>query len=335
MKQFFDSVKLGLVSPVYLFYGNEPLLLDEAVNSLRRILVPEGGDWNTEFFYGDSVSIEEVVNSASTAPFFAGRRLIVVKNIPWLSVKNEDGKDDALLPLLSYLEAPSNDTCLVFTVRGQVDKRRKLVSAIAKAGRVVEFVVPTGSQLNIWLERRFQKAGKKVSGEVIHYLTLVAGENLAFLAMEVDKLCLYCGQKQEITMEDALQVVSKSSLLSIFEMLDAVSSRQAARAVELYRGMVRQGEAEQKILVMLAKQLRDMLAVQSMLEQGYRQGDIAKELGLHPYVAGKYQRMSGQFSRRELIGSLEILLAADIANKSGEGELYALLEIAIMRICAF
>jgi len=335
MKQFFDSIKLGLVSPVYLFYGNEPLLLDEAVNSLRRLLVPEGDDWNTEFFYGDSVSVDEVVNSASTAPFFSARRLIVVKNIPWLSSKNEDGKDDDLAPLLSYLESPSNDSCLVLTIRGPVDKRRKLVSAITKAGRVVEFVVPTGSQLNIWLERRFHRAGKKASGEVIHYLTLVAGENLAFLSMEVDKLCLYCSQKQDINIEDAKQVVSKSSLLSIFDMLDAVSARQGTLAVELYREMVHQGEAEQKILVMLAKQLRDMLAVQSMLDQGYRQGDIAKELGLHPYVAGKYLRMSRQFTRRELIGALEILLTADIANKSGEGELNALLEMAIMRICAF
>jgi DNA polymerase-3 subunit delta len=341
MRQFFNSVQQGIVSPVYLFYGSQELLKSEAISALSKFVEPEGNNWNVEYFDGDKISAAEIVNAASTAPFFAQRRLIVVKDVPWLSAKTarlesaDENKQDFLEPFLRYIENPVGGNILVLTVKGEVDKRRKIIKALQKAGRVIKFADLDQNKLMIWLKRRFAENGHKSSNEALEYLTLVAGNDLAFLANEVDKISLYCADKAQVELADVEAVASRGAMLQIFSLIDAVADKEAEKSLILYQEMVKQGEAEQKILSMLGKQMRDMLAVSELQKQGLSSAQIASQLKLHPYVARKCAEKGRRFSRSQLMRAMELLLAADIANKSGQGDLDALLQMAIIRICAF
>lgn len=75
--------------------------------------------------------------------------------------------------------------------------------------------------------------------------------------------------------------------------------------------------------------------VQELANRGLSAAEIAKEISLHPYVAGKLYRLRRNYSPDELLKALEILLGVDISNKSGEGDIHNLLEVALMRICSF
>lgn len=349
MKYFYGNLKSGQIAPVYLFYGEESLLMDEALAALARAILPTDDGWSRELLDGEQTDPAEAAAAAAAGNFFGGRRLVIVKGINWLESgkatrkaagsKEEGGKSakgapDQTAPLVSYLADPNPDTCLVLTMYNSPDKRRKLVQAIQKKGRLVAFTTPKGGETEIWLAQRLQAQGKKAQKQALHYLSLSAA-NLSQMAMELDKLCLYVGERAEITLADAQAVVSKSSIFSIFELTDAAAEKNAARAVAAYHNLLTQGEEEQKIFVMLANQFRNMLAVQDMLAQGYHGADLAGTLGLHPYVAEKCSRQARSFSRAQLIKTLEMLLAADIAQKSGSGDMQSLLETVILRICAF
>ncbi|MGI5891603.1 MAG: DNA polymerase III subunit delta [Bacillota bacterium] len=340
MRQFFNSIKQGVLSPVYLFYGEQDLLKDEAIEALIKLVAPDGNSWNIEVFDGAKTSVEELCNAASTAPFFSSRRLIIVKDAPWFAVKSSqkyqegEHKEDALSALLQYLENPVVGNILVFTVRGDIDKRRKLVKSIQKAGRVIEFASLSQNELMIWLGRRFAKNGKRVTADAIDYLSILGGNNLSHLANEVDKISLYCADKEQVELKDVEAVASKGSLLQIFKLIDAVAEKKADLSLYLYQEMLNQGEAEQKILSMLGKHFRDILAVDELRKQGFSSTQIAGQLSIHPFVARKCAEKSQKFTRDQLIEALELLLAADIANKSGQGDLNAMLQMAIIRICA-
>jgi DNA polymerase-3 subunit delta len=279
--------------------------------------------------------------------------LVVLKNIEWFEKKEKAaGKEepastkkgalapagkkaeaDITLPLLQYLEAPNPDTCLVLTMRGALDKRRKLAAAIQKTGRLIECATPKDAEKDNWLKERFQAAGLKAERSALAHISVNCA-NLSQLAAEADKLILFSADKGEITVEDALALVSPSSQMSVFELTDAAAAKDAPKACACYKRLLRQGEEEQKIFALLASQFRNLLLTQDMQQQGLKQPAITKELGLHPYVAEKYAAATRNFSRRQLIKALEILLAADIAQKSGRGEMADLLETAILRICA-
>lgn len=349
MKQLQKSLKDGIVSPVYLFYGAERFLIDEMTNELKNFIAPHQNAWNIDIFDGEESGIDEVINALLTIGFFAGRRLVIVKNPKWLAkkAKVEAGEDEeetgveksesTSLALLDYLEAPNPDSILLITVNGHVDKRLKLVQMIKKAGRVMEFPALTYKDNEFILERMrnfLSKRGQKTDNSVFEYLTLIAGYDLSFIHNELEKLSAYCAGKAAITLEDAKDIVSRSSMAVVFELSDAMLAKDTAKSIEAYRTLTGEGEPEQKILIILAKQFREVLMVQELANRGLSSADIAKEVGIHPYVAGKYFKSRRNFQPDELLKALEILLSVDIANKNGEGELHHLLEVAIMRICS-
>ena len=352
MKQLLQSLKNGIFSPVYLFFGEETYLMEEAVKAVKAHLSPDGNDWNTDIFDGEDITLPEVLGALETGGFFPGKRLVMVKNPPWFKKKSkarntneEDGEEakegngaSDLQSLLDYLRRPHNDSVLLVTINGNLDKRLKIVQEIKKAGRVIEFPVLTYKDNQLIYDRMrdfLKKRGQRADTDVFAYLTLVAGYNLSFLYRELDKLANFCQGQKEISLEDARQIASRGNLTVVFELSDALLEKDAQKSVAAFRALTKEGEAEQKLLYIIYKQFHDLIMVQELAKRGLTSSEIAKEAGLHPYVAGKYYRMRRNFTPDQALKALELLLSADIANKSGEGDLYNLLELAILRICAF
>jgi len=331
-----NDIKRGVVSLVYLFYGSERLLLQEALDSLTKFLAPGGtGDFNYEKFDAAGAAPSQVVQAANMLPVFAEKRLVVVTGVPWFSSGKggeEESKNSEAALLLAYLENPSPSTCLVLVAGEKIDGKKKNVKAIKKTGQVIEFTSLKGIELNRWMETIFRKKGKKAARGAIDYLAVAVGNNMSHLVQEIEKVCLFVGPGVEVTLQDVMQTVSASSNLTVFNLVDAVSKKDSASAVLQLRELVKNGEPEIKILALLARQMRILLQIQSLRKEGLGESQIAADLGLHPYVVKKGLQQSSNFTSEELINALEILLETDVKFKTGKGEHLALLETAILRI---
>ncbi|MEL7566666.1 MAG: DNA polymerase III subunit delta [Dehalobacterium sp.] len=331
-----NDVKRGVISLVYLFYGAERLLLQEALDSLTKFLAPGGaGDFNYEKFDAGMASPSQVVNAANLLPVFAEKRLVVVTGVPWFSSGKggeEESKNSELSSLLTYLENPSPSTCLVLVAGEKIDGKRKIVKTIKKTGQVIEFTSPKGIELNEWMDKSFREMGKKAARRAIDYLAVAVGNNMSLLEQEIEKVSLFVGPAAEVTLQDVMQTVSVSSNLTVFNLVDAVSKKDSASAVFQLRELVKNGEPEIKILALLARQMRILLQIQSLRKEGLGESQIAADLGLHPFVVKKGLQQSNYFTAQELINALEILLETDVKFKTGKGDHLALLETAILRM---
>ena len=88
--QLQSTLKQQAPVPVYLVVGEEDLLRDHALSTLKTAVLGEGGDeFNYTLFYGDEASGAEIRNSVSEIPVFAERRLVVVKAAEKLSQVEE------------------------------------------------------------------------------------------------------------------------------------------------------------------------------------------------------------------------------------------------------
>lgn len=347
MKNLLHSLELGLTCPVYLFYGDEEYLMEEALARLAALVAPGDEAWNRESLDAEEHEIAEVLLTANSGGFFGGKKLVVVRNIPWFRPKrkkgtNEEAGEEAeaaeptrLDELLAYLDDPNPDTVLVLMVKGKLNKNSRVIKAARKSGNVTEFASLRPEERELWLRNYFRAAGCRVAADACAFLSLVGGESLLALSQEADKLLLYAGGQGEITLAEAEAIVSRNSLAGIFDLTDQVATCDGSRCVNSLRRLLRQGEAPEALLGMLASQYRSMLAVKDLSERGFSSAQAASAMAMSPYYAQKCARQSRNYSFRQLVRILDILLAADIESKRSSRERAGdLLELAVLRICA-
>lgn len=356
MKYFIDLVsdlKAGRFAPAYLFFGPEGYLRREAVKRIREIMLGgDSDDFNFTIVDGEETPLTEIVSLAAMTPLFAGKRLIVVRNVKFFSGKKdaagspdeESGnpmKNDVQpgtaraeeAPLLRYLAAPNPGTCLVMDAGEHVDRRKKIYKEIAKAGKVIEFTLLKPNDLSTWLEKQARLAGKTLVPGAPAEILARAGNSLQALSVEIQKLISYAGENSVITVEDVTAATSPHPEEDFFAVLDAIGERNPARAMAGIERLVRQKQPPAVILSMVARQIRLILRTGEALRSGTRFSDLASLIGIHPYVAKKMAAQQKNFDRRQLIRSLHWLHDLDVAVKSGRQDFLSGMEMFILDAC--
>ncbi|GAW93463.1 DNA polymerase III subunit delta [Calderihabitans maritimus] len=334
-QQLLTKIEKNEIAPVYLFYGEEKFLFQEVLEALKNKIVTSGcSDFNYDVLDGSEVPVARIVEAANTLPVLAERRLVVVKEAEMFRSRSAEksGSKDEEKMLLDYLSRPLPSTCLVFTVEGKVDARKRLYRAVQEKGEVVNFPLLKGKALSAWVKKRVEQRGKRIEFPALQYLVAAVGENLFLLENEIEKICTFLGDKDIITLSDITDLISKTEEGNIFRLVDAIGERKTEKAVLLMREMLNWGEPPLKILFMIARQFRLMLQVKGLLEKGFSEKQIARELQLHPYVAQKCLQQSRNFSRANLEEALRRMLELDIAVKTGQGDPVYLMEIALLSL---
>ena len=81
MKKTFDNLKKGIVAPCYLLYGEEEYLINENLNDILDLLVPESDrDFNLFYLDGDNTDMDSLIGNLRTPSLLGDRKVIVVKN---------------------------------------------------------------------------------------------------------------------------------------------------------------------------------------------------------------------------------------------------------------
>jgi len=104
------------LSPVYLFYGEEDFLVDEAARRVVDVALPtEGREFNLEVIYGSETDGRDIVSRASSFPMMSDRRVVVVREMDKLVNKEL---------LSNYIDHPLQTNCLVL-LSAKPDFRKK------------------------------------------------------------------------------------------------------------------------------------------------------------------------------------------------------------------
>ncbi|MFZ5752765.1 MAG: DNA polymerase III subunit delta [Bacillota bacterium] len=330
-----NSIKRGMVSPVYLLHGEEEYLQELIIKALKEhLLTPETGDFNYDELDGENVSPGQIVASANTLPVFAEKRLVIVKRpSPYFLSKKKEGEDTGVDDkcLIEYISEPLSSTCLVFWLKETADKRKKLYKTIEKKGQVVEVTPLKGTELSNWLQEQAGALGKVLEPNALEYIVFHASHDLRSLKNELDKLALFAGEERTISLPVVEKLLTKSIEANIFDLVDSLGLRKTEEALHELRNLLVMGEPAIRILFMIARQFRLILMVKDLEQRGFSEKQITAELSLHPYVTGKILRQARNFTFPELERNLEIILETDFALKNGS-PVQAALENLILKL---
>lgn len=323
-----ESVAKGKIAAVYLWYGEDRFLIQEALQALKSFYFmtdPSGS--GIELISAVDLSPTIIVERANAMSFFANR-LVVVEEVTYF----QDGQTADLEPFLEYFSNPNPSTCLLF-IAERVHRGRKFYKAIDQAGEILEFSAPKRPQEWVaWVQSELKVRGKSMDTQVATLFIEWAGHHTGILSQELDKLVIFIGNRIKITAEDIRTITTRSIEASVFDLLDAVASRSSTKALQTLHEVLRE-EHPLKVLALLVRQVRLLLGCNALRRRGEGVSEAPSALGIKPYEAQKVWQQSLKLSTEQLSEALSECLNTDLALKTGGGDPGLLLEIMIIKFC--
>ena len=335
-----DSIKKKEIKNIYLFYGEEDYLINNALEKLKKTIVdPSFEQLNFMILEGKEVTASQIVDACETLPFMSERKLVYLKNMDIFQGKSKVFSEDEEKYIIDYIKQIPNSTTLVIYGAVAVDTRRKIVKEIKKYGQVVEFTKLTEDEFNKWIKKIFKFYGKTIEAKELAFLKMHldylgrnASQTLLSVENEIKKVISFMGEKiilEEVHIE---KVLTSSFHNDIFKLLDAIEKRNTSEAIKRLNHILEEGEPILKILTTLGNQMKNILSAKLLLEEGYSSKMIATKLGIHPFVASKCATQSKGFTIERIKTLLNRFLEADIMIKTGKMKDKIVLEMLVMEM---
>jgi len=318
-----DEVGRGRFAPVYFVHGKERFLVERLVDKLRAALVtgPMAG-FNFRRVRGKETDGAEISAEARAVPMMASHRLVVVDEADKLDAADWEA-------LEGYLAAPAAQTTLVF-VAEKFDLRRSVLSRASKRKEVHAAEPLTEKGLPAFVRSRAEERGVRLGPGADSAIAAAIGPDAAAIDDAVVRLGLFAGPDGTAREADVAEVVAAVRQRSVFELVDAIGSRRRAEAVALLERLLAAREEPLKLLALLARHYRQLLAARIETHRGAGEAELASRLGVHPFVAKKLAAQCGRFSGAELETALARLARADLDLKSSRRPGNLILEEAVI-----
>ena len=324
---------------IYYLSGPDDFSLRVAVQKLLQGALPADTlDLNLTRLSGAEVTLDALRFASEAAPFLADRRAVVVEHAFARAArparggaKQRDGAGGGESGRQSRLAGPkgSSSTCpgcpptpssSSSSRRHPLRRgpwRRRLTEAEA---RLQHFPILAGMPLVRWIKGRAKDVGGSITDEAAQLLAGFVGGDLRTLANEVDKLATYAGPGQAIDVADVEALVSQASEASIFACVDAVAQGDRRAALTSLAVLLEGGEKPERVLALVARQVRLLLQARDLSMRGEDQEAIGRALGVPPYPLRKVLDQMRLFQVETLEGMLRRVLEADVQVKTGELE---------------
>lgn len=361
-----NDIKTGEFKSCYLLHGSEGYLRGFYEKKLLKALGADSEDMNTNIFNTYPVDVSEVISQAQTMPFFADRRIVVVRygylfGRPQKKGKESKEDDDegakkgkssgAGDDLASLLENCPETTTIVF-VEEYADARKKLYKQVAKSGLCIEFVPQTDSYLMQNIGSFLKKADMRISEKDARYLLDIIGSDMGNLNCELGKLVSFAYGRDVITREDIDTICCKDYQDRIFDMIDAIMKKDIKGSMAEYENLLAQRVPGAMIIPMLEKQFLWMLQLRGMrldgddmdtikskvvykTEKDPKTGETRQKKGeIGDYQVGKYLEQAAHMEMSELQRAVSLCATADQSFKSGLMSDRVAAEILITRLCS-
>ena len=307
--------RLGRVptfKPAYLIHGDEHGRISERRAKLRALAEAESGVGGVEVFEGDAATPEAVGLALCAMTFAIGRRFLIVDGVErWKDAEIEA----SLAPVLADMTA---DTTVAFFAReeGRTKVSAKLVAAVKKAGGDVDAETTLKPrELPRWVIDAGDRLGVKVENAAAQALVAQVGDRQQRLLRELEKLALEHGEGATIGVEEVEGAAALSAERQIWGLIDAMVGRDRAQATRAFLELRAQGETLPRLVPLMARRVRDVLAIAMRLEAGESPAQVKSSLRMGSWLADRRIKEARATDVEALQRALEALAELELASR--------------------
>ena len=331
------ELKQGKLNSIYLLYGEELFLLE---NALKKIKANFGQLVNgINYINIDEQNIDNLIQDMQTPAFGFEKKLIVVRNSKLFKkeIKKKNVKIEELKTKLNdYIKKNKEeieDSLVIVFIEEDIGKET-LVKTIEEIGVVCNFEKQKLPQISKRLKAICNAYKVQIDEDTMRYFVECCGTSMQDLINEIRKLIEYEKEGGTITKQsiDLLSIKQIDSV--IFDLTDSLGKKDIKQAIEVLNNLLYAKEPIQKILITLYNHFKKLYIV--TLAKKYNR-NIAESLNLKPnqmFLTTKYQAQAKYFKENELKSILEEMIKLDSSYKNGLIDLNVGLEAILCKYCS-
>jgi len=343
----------GSLKPGYVLTGDETFLLDRCRAAVLKGFVPqELRDFCLSDLDLSTTSIFEALDRAQTPSLMAPFQAIFVRGLR--SLYTRGAKKEEFAALDRYFRSPNPQALLIFIAdfihipsdlrRMEMDDKNRferLKETLGEHCEIVELAHVNEEDAMRWVTTTAQEQNAKIDPDAARQLVDALGADMMLIASELEKLLLYTLGRGQITLEDVETMVLAAKQRSLYELTDAISGRDRAKALALLQGLLNSSDGGEdaaighlymlartfrQMLVILEKNVRDSRAIWQALWPGFR---------MPPFAVDDLIRQARRFkSRRDLTRALRLVARADLELRSSPPDKRLVLERLVYELAS-
>jgi DNA polymerase-3 subunit delta len=339
------------VPPLSLVCGDDEFAVKKRAREIYQQWCDELGGMDHEIIEasvsnsGEALTaIAKLREALQTLPFFGSGKTVWLRDCNFLGDERAAAAQavtETLTELAEELKTFKWQSVRLLISAGKVDKRKTFFKTLDKIGTVESFAALSADDKD-WVEsaevaarNAIRERQKEISGEALAELVSRTGPNARQLESEIEKLCVFTGDRKKIEFADVAGICSRNKTARAFALGDALGDRDLPRLLkrldeELWETKLDPKKSEIGLLYGLISKVRAILLLKEMLREGWIKPEAdynrfkAKlaaipadklpadkrfnPLALNPYVLYKALPQVKKYSQSELIRAMDLLL---------------------------
>jgi DNA polymerase III subunit delta len=339
------------VPPLSLVCGDDEFAVKKRAREIYQQWCDELGGMDHEIIEaavshsGDALkAIARLREALQTLPFFGSGKVVWLRDCSFLGderAASAQAVTETLAELAEELKVFKWQTVRLLISAGKVDKRKTFFKTLDKIGTVESFAELSADDRD-WVARAevaaqtaVRERKKEISDEALSELVSRIGPNARQLESEIEKLCVFLGDRPRIEFADVATVCARNKTARAFALGDALGDRDLPRLLkrldeELWETKHDPKKSEIGLLYGLISKVRAILLLKEMLREGWIKAEMDynrfkaqlervpadklpadkrfNPLALNPYVLFKALPQARKYSEVELVRAMNLLL---------------------------
>ncbi len=348
--------------PGYVLLGSATFLYERARRGVLATLVPSD---LRDFCLHDlelssDTTVFDVLNLAQTPSLMAPFQVLFVRGLK--SLYGRGAKKDEFAALERYFRSPNPQALLLFVAdhlslpsdlrrMEREDKERydRVRETLGEWCGIVELQAVSEEDAVQWVLATATERDASVDGNAARELVDALAGDMMLIATELEKLLLYVsaplrgdsqhGAPAAVTLADVETMVLAAKQRSLYELTDALSRRDRARALALLHGLLNASDGGEdsaighlfmlaktyrQMLVLHEKNVRDSRSIWQVLWPGFR---------VPPFAADLLIQQARRFKTAgQIAGALRSIAKADLDLRSGPVDKTLVLERLVLAL---
>jgi len=303
---------------IYFLFGNDEFAITRKLKEFDSDFTdPTSADMNTARLDARSLNENDLNTAVNAMPFLAKRRLVFLAN-PSAKYNNSSARKK----FLEFMEKAPDTTRLALyeLVEPRDMEKHWLVKWAEKNERLIQtkaFMLPRLKDMTGWIVNETKQQGGQIEPRAADVLKDMVGVDTRQAGMEIAKLLAYVNWARQVRVQDVEAVCIVTSQQSVFDFVDALSNGNGKSAQHLLHRLL---ETEDPFTLwgMVVRQFRLLIQAREILDSRGNKDDVARSLGVHPFVAEKTTGQATRFSMESLESIYHKLLRIDEGVKTSQ-----------------
>lgn len=310
LSQLSSHLKSGL-SGIYLIAADEPLLVAEATDEVRRTAMQQGFDERSLHFVERGFRWDTLMKGSDSLSLFSSQRIVELR------MKAPRPGDAGGKAIRALAEDRDPDRLVIISIQAKLDRnaaKSVWVKTVEKHGVLVEIRPVTLRDLPGFIARRAKRYGLSIDATAAEFLADRVEGNLLAADQELAKLALI-RDDGHIDSDAVLESVTNSARFDVFRLSDAVIAGDLKRALAVIDGLKSEGVATQLVVWALARDVSLLAQLKHGAAKGKSVGALMSRLRVWQSRQNAISRALSRYDSADLGRLLHRTVSVDRAVK--------------------